>query len=149
MKKRSARPLFMDTNYISSSLDSFPIEFLNMRGCFKVLLGEDVLADGTAVVQYNALITGVFITFYEEADLSIYRDSAYCGISDWELGVPTDISECYTLWYGGPLALNSTYYNVYALQYDFYYRGFIAPDMGLTPETRSDTLDYIGHFERQ
>ncbi|MBD3344364.1 MAG: hypothetical protein GF401_04800 [Chitinivibrionales bacterium] len=44
MKKRFTRPLFMDKEYISRSLDSFPVEFLNMRGCYEVLFGEDVLA---------------------------------------------------------------------------------------------------------
>lgn len=45
LKKRVARPLFMDRDYISRSLDSFPIEFLNMQGAYNVLSGEDVLAD--------------------------------------------------------------------------------------------------------
>lgn len=43
LKKRVSRPLFMDEDYIKRSLDSFPIEFLNMKGCYKVLLGEDIL----------------------------------------------------------------------------------------------------------
>lgn len=43
MKKRFTRPLFMDPAYIARSLDSFPMEFLNMKGCYKVLAGEDVL----------------------------------------------------------------------------------------------------------
>ena len=43
-KKRFARPLFMDREYIERSLDSFPIEFLNMKESYKVLYGEDVLA---------------------------------------------------------------------------------------------------------
>lgn len=44
LKQRCPRPLFMDKAYIAGSLDSFPIEFLNMRGCYNVLHGEDVLA---------------------------------------------------------------------------------------------------------
>lgn len=43
-KRRFDRPLFMDRDYITRSLDSFPIEFLNMKGCYRVLHGEDVLA---------------------------------------------------------------------------------------------------------
>lgn len=45
MKSRFARPLFMDKEYINSSIDTFPIEFLNMQNCYQVLFGEDVLKD--------------------------------------------------------------------------------------------------------
>jgi hypothetical protein len=41
---RVARPLFMDTSYIASSVDAYPMEFLDMKGCYRVLFGEDVLA---------------------------------------------------------------------------------------------------------
>jgi hypothetical protein len=37
-------PLFMNRAYITNSLDSFPIEFLNMQSVYRVLTGEDVLA---------------------------------------------------------------------------------------------------------
>lgn len=43
IKKRIPRPLFMDKEYISSSLDSFPVEFLNLKENYKVMYGEDVL----------------------------------------------------------------------------------------------------------
>jgi len=43
MKKRFSRPLFMDKEYITHSLDSFPIEFLTMKERYTVLYGEDVL----------------------------------------------------------------------------------------------------------
>jgi hypothetical protein len=43
-KKRVAVPLFLTREYIASSLDSFPIEFLNMQRHYKVVYGEDVLA---------------------------------------------------------------------------------------------------------
>ena len=45
MRSRFARPLFMDKAYIESSVDSFPIEFLNMKSCHKVVHGEDVLTN--------------------------------------------------------------------------------------------------------
>lgn len=45
MKKRFSRPLFLDKEYITHSLDSFPIEFLTMKGRYIVLYGEDVLKD--------------------------------------------------------------------------------------------------------
>lgn len=45
LKKRVSRPLFMDKHYIERSLDSFPIEFLNMQGCYKVVIGENILAE--------------------------------------------------------------------------------------------------------
>ncbi|MGA3052409.1 MAG: hypothetical protein ABSE00_10895 [Chitinispirillaceae bacterium] len=45
MEKRFARLLFMDKEYINSALDSFPIEFLAMKGSYIVIFGEDVLKD--------------------------------------------------------------------------------------------------------
>jgi predicted nucleotidyltransferase len=42
--RRKILPLFMNRAYIESSLDSFPIEFLNMQSAYRVLTGEDVLA---------------------------------------------------------------------------------------------------------
>jgi hypothetical protein len=45
MKKRFARPMFMDREYITRSLDSFPIEFLGMKDCYAVVFGEDILKD--------------------------------------------------------------------------------------------------------
>ena len=44
-KRRIAPPLFMTPGYIRASLDSFPMEFLNMRFSYRVILGKDVLAD--------------------------------------------------------------------------------------------------------
>ena len=43
-KKRVGIPLFVTTTYIDSSLDTFPIEFLNIKGNYLVIQGEDVLA---------------------------------------------------------------------------------------------------------
>ena len=37
-------PLFMNQAYIENSLDSFPIEFLNMQSAYRVLSGKDVLS---------------------------------------------------------------------------------------------------------
>jgi predicted nucleotidyltransferase len=45
MKKRCSRPFFMDKEYINASLDSFPVEFLAMKGSYSVIFGEDVLKD--------------------------------------------------------------------------------------------------------
>jgi len=44
-KKKIAMPLFMSEQYIQASLDSFPIEFLNMQLSRRVVLGEDVIAE--------------------------------------------------------------------------------------------------------
>ena len=38
-----ATPLFLTPAYIASSLDSYPVEFLEMQTCYRVLYGEDVL----------------------------------------------------------------------------------------------------------
>jgi hypothetical protein len=43
IKQRVSRPLFMDKEYIATSLDSFPVEFLNLKYNYKVIYGEDVL----------------------------------------------------------------------------------------------------------
>jgi hypothetical protein len=42
-KKNVAIPLFMTKSYIDSSLDSYPIEFLNMQKSYIMVFGEDVL----------------------------------------------------------------------------------------------------------
>lgn len=44
-KKRISPPLFLTIDYIHESLDSFPIEFLNMQSTYRNLLGEDILKD--------------------------------------------------------------------------------------------------------
>ena len=46
-KQRIGLPLFMTKEYIHASLDSFPIEFLNIRSAYRVLFGEDVLKEIT------------------------------------------------------------------------------------------------------
>lgn len=38
-------PIFMDPGYMKRALDSYPIEFLDMKGCYKVIVGEDMLAN--------------------------------------------------------------------------------------------------------
>ena len=43
-KKRFAQPLIMDAAYIASSLDSFPIEFLNIKLNCKLIFGADLPA---------------------------------------------------------------------------------------------------------
>lgn len=43
-KRRVATPLFMSERYINSSLDSFPIEFLNMKKHHKSIYGQDILS---------------------------------------------------------------------------------------------------------
>ncbi|MFC1649966.1 hypothetical protein ACFL2X_00200 [Candidatus Latescibacterota bacterium] len=42
-----ATPLFLDTGYIGRSLDTFPLEFLDMSSAYEVIHGEDVLEDIT------------------------------------------------------------------------------------------------------
>lgn len=44
-KKKVAIPLFMTKSYIHSSLDSYPIEFLNMKKSYVTVFGEDVLKE--------------------------------------------------------------------------------------------------------
>jgi predicted nucleotidyltransferase len=44
-KRGVAIPLFMTRSYVESSLDTYPIEFLNMRRHYIVVHGKDFLAD--------------------------------------------------------------------------------------------------------
>ena len=44
-KRRVSTPLFLTKSYISSSLDSFPIEFFNMTKNHHLVFGEDVLQE--------------------------------------------------------------------------------------------------------
>jgi len=45
IKRRIVAPLFLTREYISSSLDVFPLEFMDMRDSHVILFGEDFLAD--------------------------------------------------------------------------------------------------------
>ncbi len=42
-KARVATPLFLTQDYIFSSIDVFPIEFLNMKASYRLVWGKDVL----------------------------------------------------------------------------------------------------------
>jgi len=44
-KRKVSTPLILTKSYISSSLDSFPIEFLNMQNKYQMVFGEDVLQE--------------------------------------------------------------------------------------------------------
>ncbi len=44
-KRNVAVPLFLTKEYIASALDTFPIEFLDMKNAYKLVYGEDVLKD--------------------------------------------------------------------------------------------------------
>jgi len=44
-KRRVAIPLFMTKSYITSSLDSYPLEFLNIKRNHVLVFGEDVLGE--------------------------------------------------------------------------------------------------------
>ena len=43
-KRHVAIPLFMTKDYVLSSLDSYPVEFLNMKRHYTLVFGEDILA---------------------------------------------------------------------------------------------------------
>ncbi|MGB2879835.1 MAG: hypothetical protein WBD24_06615 [Candidatus Omnitrophota bacterium] len=44
-KKKITAPLFLSPSYIKMSLDTFPMEFMNMKDSRVMLYGDDVLAD--------------------------------------------------------------------------------------------------------
>jgi hypothetical protein len=45
MRRRIHFPMFMTKEFIASSLDSYPVEFFNMRQFYQVVAGEDALKD--------------------------------------------------------------------------------------------------------
>lgn len=51
-KKRIAAPLVMDRDYIRTSLDVFPMEFLELKQIHETVLGEDILA-GIAIDPWD------------------------------------------------------------------------------------------------
>jgi predicted nucleotidyltransferase len=54
-KRNVATPLFMTKNYIESSLDSYPLEFLNMQKNHVLVYGEDVLKEISFEARYLRL----------------------------------------------------------------------------------------------
>jgi hypothetical protein len=44
-KRNVAIPLFMTRDYLTGALDAYPIEFLNMQRSYRVVTGEDLLAE--------------------------------------------------------------------------------------------------------
>ncbi len=46
-KQLIATPLFLNPEYITNSLDTFPLEFLDMTAAYAVVKGDDLLADLT------------------------------------------------------------------------------------------------------
>ena len=44
-KQLITMPLFLDPGYIKLSLDTFPLEFMNMSNAYHVIYGEDILED--------------------------------------------------------------------------------------------------------
>ncbi|MBW2338912.1 MAG: nucleotidyltransferase domain-containing protein [Deltaproteobacteria bacterium] len=53
-RKRNVRvPLVMTREYIESSLDTFPLEFFNIKSAYQVIQGEDILKD--VVIQKEDL----------------------------------------------------------------------------------------------
>lgn len=70
-KKNVAIPLFMTKSFIRSSLDSFPIEFLNMKKDYRVIYGEDVFADlefekENLLLQCERELKGKTLNLWEE-----------------------------------------------------------------------------------
>ncbi|KPJ58765.1 MAG: hypothetical protein AMJ42_02680 [Deltaproteobacteria bacterium DG_8] len=44
-KRKVSTPLFLTKSYVATSLDSFPIEFLNMQKSYQLVFGEDILKE--------------------------------------------------------------------------------------------------------
>jgi predicted nucleotidyltransferase len=54
-RRRFGGPIFMDREYIARSLDSYPMEFLDMKECHHLLHGEDVLCSLTPEPEHLRL----------------------------------------------------------------------------------------------
>ncbi len=54
-KRNVGTPLFVTKAYIESSMDTFPIEFLNFKAAYKVVFGKDILQGLTFNKQYIRL----------------------------------------------------------------------------------------------
>jgi len=55
IQKKISAPLFLTKNYIETSLDVFPIEFLDMKENHLLLYGEDILSSLTIEAQHLRL----------------------------------------------------------------------------------------------
>jgi len=76
-KRAVSVPLFLTPEYINSSLDSFPIEFFNIKHSYKVIFGEDIL-EGISIndkelrLQLERELKGKLLhlreSFFESAD---------------------------------------------------------------------------------
>jgi len=54
-KRNVATPLFLTEDYIRTSLDAFPVEYLNFQNCHKLVYGKDILKDLTFDRHYVRL----------------------------------------------------------------------------------------------
>ena len=54
-KRNVATPLFLSKKYIESSLDTFPVEFINFKASYRLIFGEDVLKDLSFEKKYVRL----------------------------------------------------------------------------------------------
>ena len=54
-KRNVATPLFLSKSYIESSLDTFPIEFINFKASYRLIFGEDILKDLSFEKKYVRL----------------------------------------------------------------------------------------------
>ncbi|MDY6837506.1 MAG: hypothetical protein SWH78_06000 [Thermodesulfobacteriota bacterium] len=54
-KRKVATPLFLTEDYIRTSLDAFPIEYLNFQNCHQLVYGKDILKDLTFDRDYVRL----------------------------------------------------------------------------------------------
>lgn len=55
LRRRFSRPLVIDREYIASSCDSYPMEFLDMKERYHVLIGEDVLSSVSPKMEHLRL----------------------------------------------------------------------------------------------
>ncbi|MDY6839768.1 MAG: hypothetical protein SWH78_17560 [Thermodesulfobacteriota bacterium] len=54
-KRNVATPLFLTEDYVRTSLDAFPIEYLNLQNCHESVYGRDILKDLTFDRHYLRL----------------------------------------------------------------------------------------------
>ncbi|MDY6953620.1 MAG: hypothetical protein SWE60_19090 [Thermodesulfobacteriota bacterium] len=54
-KRKVATPLFLTEDYIHTSLDAFPVEYLNFQNCHQLVYGKDIFKDLTFDRHYVRL----------------------------------------------------------------------------------------------
>ncbi len=89
-QKRFSKPLFLDKEYIASSCDSYPLEFMDMKEHYVVLAGEDVLSSITPKIndlrlQVERELKGKWLHLIDEYTFACRNQKALVQLTDISL----------------------------------------------------------------